>query len=55
MGHDFIQKHLRIPKVFFGGCLVQCERVGLNQRSCSTPGIVSIGTGDPSRVYHLGV
>ena len=30
-------------------------RVGLDQRSCSTPGPVSTGMGDRSRVYHLGI
>ena len=30
-------------------------RVGLDQRSCSTPGTVSTGMGDRSLVYHLGV
>ena len=31
------------------------QRVGLNQRSCSTPGPVSTGMGDRSRVYHPGL
>jgi len=26
-----------------------------DERSCSTPGPVSTGMGDPSRVYHLGI
>jgi len=30
-------------------------RVGLDERSCSTPGPVSTVMGDRSRVYHLGI
>ena len=31
------------------------DAVGLDQRSCSTLGLVSTGMGDRSRVYHLGI